>query len=74
MSRNIPAVKTYRCTFWSGRYRAGHVDVPAPTKLLARLGLWEALYLQTPEVREAYRLCDTVTWSVPRPQPPAPSD
>jgi hypothetical protein len=41
---NIPQVRTWRATFYGfGNLKLGSVTVLAPTKLLARLGLFDAI-------------------------------
>jgi hypothetical protein len=43
MSRNIPQVRTWRVTWYSGAITVAFVTVRAPTKLLARLAVMDAL-------------------------------
>jgi hypothetical protein len=64
---NIPQVRTWRATFYGfGNLKLGSVTVLAPTKLLARLGLFDAIMGSDKGTREAWEKCSRITWGIVR--------
>lgn len=66
MRRGIPSVKTWRCRFWVGVECIFEVEVMAPTKTLARLGLFDEVAKAglVMEWHDARVNAERVTWSV----------
>jgi hypothetical protein len=64
MSKSIPEVRTWRAVFYAlNGDRLGHVDVLAPTKFLARLGVRDALWSDV-NAKAAFERCSKVSWGV----------
>jgi hypothetical protein len=63
----IPRVKTWRVNFWQGSKCRLTVDVLAPTKLLAKLQLWDEVYRQKGRKGAIIAIgCDKVTYRAMR--------
>lgn len=68
MSKSIPPVRTWRCTFLdqNGK-RLGHATVLASTKLLAKLSLNDALWAAHGTIIPSFRLqAAAARWSIVR--------